>query len=678
MDTHDIGELPHEVDVIPHVWIAMSDGTRLSARIWLPVDVGSNQRVPALLEYHPYRKNDRTHVSDEKQNRYFAAHGYACARVDLRGSGDSDGILTDEYTPQEQLDGVEVINWLAQQDWCTGDVGMIGRSWAGFNALQVAAHRPGPLKAIVTIASTDDRYAEDVHYSGGCLIASEMLPWATRMLAYNAQPPDPKVVGDSWREQWLDRMEQTPPFIKKWMEHQRRDEYWRQGSVCEDYAAIDCAVYAVGGWADPYRNAVLRLLAGLTSPRKGLIGPWAHITPYEGKPGPLIGFLQEALRWWDHWLKGHDTGVMEEPMLRAWITDPITPSQQADCWPGRWVTEESWPPEDSGAQIWYAGVDGKLDTVASRSDSFVVPSFQPTGVDGGTWMSKGQVASFPPDQRAEDGRSVSLTSRPLTKRVEILGRPEMSLRLRCDQPLGLVSVRLCDVSADGTSMLVTKGQQNLTHRKDHASVEPLRPGQCYDVTVPLDAIGYAFVPGHCIRISLSPTYWPGAWPAPEPAKLQIESGEATRLSLPSPSGKSDHGRLSPFGRPESAPPPLTHVFSEETWTRHYLHDVADRRHEVSWLLEPPHRYKIDESGLEATTRARNHFTIVEEKPLSASVISTWELGIARRDWQTSAISRAEMTADASTFHIDCSLEGFEGPDRVFVKSWDFHIPRDGM
>ena len=329
---------------IEHFWITLGDGCRLSARAWMP-EAADTDPVPALLEYIPYRKNDQTLIGDTTRHAYFAAQGYASVRVDMRGTGDSDGVLYDEYLPQEQEDAVEVIAWLAAQPWCSGTVGMFGISWGGFNALQVAARRPPALRAILTLCSTDDRYADDVHYMGGCVLAAEMLGWSSTFFARKARPPDPAVSGERWRELWLERLEKSPPFVEEWLRHQRRDGYWEQGSVCEDYGAIECAVYAVGGWADAYRTAIFRLLERLRCPRRGLIGPWGHAYPEEGVPGPAIGFLQEAVRWWGHWLKGDDTGIMDEPMLRAWMQEPIEPAPFCTERPGRWVAEAHWPSE---------------------------------------------------------------------------------------------------------------------------------------------------------------------------------------------------------------------------------------------------------------------------------------------------------------------------------------------
>ena len=212
-------------------------------------------------------------------------------------------MLFDEYATQEQDNGVEVIAWLTAQPWCNGAVGTTGISWG--DSMGFAARRPPAPKAIVTICSTDDRYAHDAHYMGGTFPTKARLEWAFFFSSLMCLTPDPALVGGSWRAMWLERLENIPLFQDNWLQHQRCDAYWKHGSVCEDYATIQCPVYAVGGWTDGYKNAIPRLLDRLTLPRKGLIGPWAHAYPHFAFPRPQIGFLQDMLRWWDHWLKGH-------------------------------------------------------------------------------------------------------------------------------------------------------------------------------------------------------------------------------------------------------------------------------------------------------------------------------------------------------------------------------------
>ncbi|MGF1608566.1 MAG: CocE/NonD family hydrolase, partial [Kiloniellales bacterium] len=329
-----VEQFPRPVREIENCWITLSDGCRLATRIWLPEDA-ERDPVPAILEYLPYRKRDGTAARDALTHPYVAGHGYAAVRVDMRGNGESDGLMWDEYLKQEQDDALEVIDWLVAQPWCSGKVGMIGISWGGFNGLQVAARAPEALKAIVTLCSTDDRYADDIHYKGGCLL-NENLGWASTMLAYSSRPPDPALVGERWRETWLERLENQPLLVENWLRHQRRDAFWKHGSVCEDFGAIKAAVFAVGGWGDAYSNAVPRLLAGLKSPVKALVGPWVHKYPHFAVPGPRIGFLQEALRWWDFWLKGEATGVLRDPAMRAYIIDSYSPQDLPAQLAGRW------------------------------------------------------------------------------------------------------------------------------------------------------------------------------------------------------------------------------------------------------------------------------------------------------------------------------------------------------
>jgi putative CocE/NonD family hydrolase len=665
---------PRRVRRLDHVWIPMPDGVRLSGRIWLPEDADENS-VPAILEYIPYRKDDATAVRDAGIHPYFAGHGYASVRVDLRGSGDSEGVLEDEYLPREQEDGVEVIRWLAAQPWCTGTVGMIGKSWGGFNSLQIAAHAPPELGAVISVCSTDDRYADDVHYLGGCVFGSYMLSWASTMLAFNARPPDPEVVGERWRDLWLERLERTPPYVETWLSHQRRDAYWQQGSVCENYGAIRCPVYMVGGWADGYPNAILRFLAGYPGPRKGLIGPWGHLYPHDGLPGPPIGFLQEALRWWDHWLKGTETGIMEEPMLRAWMHDPVPPQPSYAERPGRWVAEPDWPSPSHVTRRLALNAGGLADEPGEPVDLSLRGS-DAHGVESGTWVAWGTPVDFAPDQRGDDGRSLCFTSAPLDERVELLGFPEVTLTLASDRPSALLAARLCDVSPGGPSTLVTYGVLNLTHRDSHEHPSPLVPGQKVQVTMRLKATSYAFPPGHRIRLALSPTFWPWAWPSPEPATLTLSTGGASALLLPVRPPRLEDAGLPPFEEPEAPQPLEIEVIEPGAVGRTVRYDVATGRWDLTADLVYFGSFRISENGVEYRERGRDVFSIVEGDPLSAEAGSEWSISVGRGGWGTRVETSSSMTADVEAFRVTNALDAYEGEARVFAKTWAFAVPRD--
>ncbi|TKB45677.1 MAG: CocE/NonD family hydrolase, partial [Mesorhizobium sp.] len=290
--------------------------------VWMPDDAADDP-VPAILEHLPYRKRDGTIYRDQLTHPYFAGHGYASIRVDMRGNGDSEGLMDDEYSEQELQDAYDVIAWAAAQPWCNGNVGMMGISWGGFNCLQVASKQPPALKAVISLCSTVDRYADDIHYKGGCLLI-ENFGWASTMLSYSSRPPDPLLAGDNrWRDLWLTRLENQPFLAPLWLKHQHRDAYWKRGSICEDYPAIHAAVLSIGGWHDGYRNTISHLAANIEAPVKGIVGPWIHKYPHYAAPEPRIGFLQEALRWWDRWLKDIDTGVEADPAYRAYVMDSV-------------------------------------------------------------------------------------------------------------------------------------------------------------------------------------------------------------------------------------------------------------------------------------------------------------------------------------------------------------------
>ena len=665
-------DLPHAVRVIEHVLIPLADGIRLAAKIWLPETADDNP-VPAILEYIPYRKRDSSRMRDQRRHAYLAGHGYACVRVDLRGTGDSDGVYHDEYLPQEQQDGVAVIDWIARQPWCAGQVGMIGISWGGFNGLQIAALRPPALKAVVSVGSTDDRYATDVHYLGGCL-TKDNLDWSAVMFSHNALPPDPELVGESWRDKWLARLDANCPWAIQWLEHQRRDAYWRQGSVAEDFAAIEVPVYAINGWADNYAEAVPRLLAGLSGPRKGLVGPWAHAYPHNGMPGPAIGFLQEVVRWFDHWLKGIDTGIMHEPMYRVWMQESVPPRTSYTERPGRWVAEPCWPSERIA---WRRLVmnPGGLDQAAGPEMPLVLSSLQTTGVSQGELGRYGEGGEFPEDQRIDDGSSLVFLTEPLAERVEILGAPIVELDIASDRPVALVAVRLNDVAPDGASTRVQHGVLNLCQRDDREHAAKLVPGERYKVRVEIDDIAHAFPPGHRIAISVSSCYWPMVWPSPEPVTLTVHAG-SSQLQLPVRRPDPADDALRPFGPPAQATPaPVTELRSGASNNRTITRDAKSG----ATVVHQPRDYgvdRLDDIDLEMEEAGDIWHKIVEGDPLAAESWTSFVCRRRRGDWNVEVRTRQRLTCDRTDFFLEADIEAFDDGRRIFSRSWNLRFPRD--
>jgi uncharacterized protein len=658
-----------------HLWITLPDGCKLGARLWLP-DGASQTPVPAILEYIPYRKRDGTRARDEPMHGYYAQHGYAAIRVDMRGSGESDGHLADEYLAQEQDDGVDVIAWIAAQPWCNGVVGMQGKSWGGFNALQIAARRPPALKAIITTFFTDNRYTDDIHFMGGCLL-NDNLWWGSIMLAYQARPLDPQIAGPAWRERWLERIEKLPFFPALWLAHQRFDDYWKHGSVCTDYAAITCPVLAVGGWSDAYTNSVPRLLQGLNVPRLGIIGPWGHIYPHDGVPGPAIGFLQEAVRWWDHWLKGKDTGVMKEPMLRAYVQDYFAPDGTRTFTPGHWVGEASYPSATIKPHRLFLQADRGLGTAAAERLEFSIRSPQSLGKASGEWMGTGCQGEHPTDQRLDDGGALIFETAPLEQDMSILGAARLDLELAADAPVAQLSVRISEVAPDGRATRVTYQVLNLTHRDSHEVPTPLEPGRFYEIDLSFNAAGHRFRSGHRIRLAIATAYWPMVWPAPYPATLTIRTGKSV-LELPV---RHSEGPSVEFPSPVSGPAtPMTRVDSglirRFSTQDHVTGDTVYVTESVGVLGEGVTRF--DEIDTQVAHNLRRELTIRDDDPLSARYTLTQSFEMGREGWRTLIKTHTRMHSDRDNFFLSGSVTAFEGDTQVAERRWNEVIARDLM
>lgn len=667
-----IRDFPYRYKEIENDFIPMQDGVKLAVRLWIP-EGAENTPVPAILEYIPYRKRDLTRYRDNLNHRYLAGHGFAVARVDIRGSGDSEGVLTGEYLQQELDDGLEILSWLAAQPWCSGRIGMMGISWGGFNALQIAALQPPELGAVVSWCSTDDRYADDVHYMGGCLLGDN-LSWASIMFAYNSCPPDPVIVGDKWREMWFERMENSGLWLADWLKHQHRDDYWKHGSICEDFSSIECPVLAGSGWADGYSNAVFRLMENLNCPKRGIIGPWSHLYPHLGEPGPAIGFLQEVVRWFGHWLRDDDNDVTDGPMLQVWMQESVPPSTSYQLRPGRWVAENSWPAQGVSQQRMPLG-HGSLNIDDSEPDRLALSIQSPlsVGLFAGKWCSYAAAPDLPHDQREEDGGALVFESSPLIAPLEIMGAPEVDLTFSSDRPVAMVALRLSDVAPDGKSTRITYGVFNLTHRDGHENPTPLAPGKTYRLTMAMNHIAQTFPRCHSLRLSISTSYFPLAWPSPKPAMLTIYTRDSALL-LPVRPPRSEDDTLMSFQAPEGGPPLRRQVLreGENNWSVH--RDLA-KDHSMLRVVKDEGQWGINETEtvLEKTAVEEYSYTGDDFESVRGETRSI--RGFKRDDWDIRTETQTLLTCDKDNFTIHAELDAYEKGLRVYCRNWDFIIPR---
>lgn len=660
-----VTEYPNAIVDDPDMGIVMPDGCRLSARVWMPADAGANP-VPAVLEYIPYRKRDGTIARDERMHPYVAGHGYACVRVDMRGNGDSDGLMADEYTAVELQDACDVIAWLAAQPWCTGAVGMMGKSWGGFNCLQTAALRPPALKAVISVCSTVDRFADDVHFKGGCLLG-ENLGWGAVMLSYSSRPPDP-MLREDWREVWLARLRAEPFLAPVWAGHQARDGYWRHGSVCEDYAAIEAAVLSVGGWADNYMNAVAHLVENISAPVQGIVGPWVHQYPHAAVPGPQIGFLQLAVRWWDRWLKGIENGAESDPAMRGYMLHSQAPDASAAHRAGQWVAEADWPTARVSRRVLALSGAGLLGGEAGAL-SVQVCTPQHLGLQAGEFFPMGLSAEMPGDQACDDAMSVCFDTVPLVDDLSLFGAARLRLEMTCDKAFAFVVARLCDVAPDGSSVRICHGMLNLRHRDSADYPSPVPPGQAFGIDLTLDQMAYRLAAGHRLRIALSTTYWPFLWPSAEAATLTLLSGA---LDLPVHAGVAGDEWIPPEA--EGAAPWQHRVLRKPQSKRQVVRDLITG---VTSLVVESDTGLVEaaDHGLITGERMTERWSIHPDDPLSAMCFIEFHQTLARGDWEVRTKGWARMTATREALIMTADLTAWEGETQVFAQDWRQEVPR---
>lgn len=672
MTKQHILDLGKDVKLVKNVLIPMRDGVRLAADLYMPTSTGQAEQFPVVLEYTPYRKDE---IDYNVRDFYLILprSGYVVARLDVRGTGASEGVSLDEYTRQEQLDGYDAIEWLAQQPWCDGHVNMMGISYGGFTALQVAAHNPPHLTSIIPVDFTDDRYTDDCHYRGGLLRKYyDIGDYGAFMVARNALPLYPDWSGADWARIWKQHLKNNEPYLLEWFRHQTDGEYWRQGSVRDIPDQIQCPVFMIGGWRDGYPNPPLRLYQALAHvPRKVLIGPWNHAMPDVAIPGPRLDYLPELVRWLDYWCKGQETGIMDEPPVVVYMQRYQPPLPDRLDTPGEWRAETSWPPPDAETLTLYLGDNNTLDEkppATLANDSF---EYNPTvGVAGGLW-SGGFQFGLPGDQRPDEALSLTYTTSPLTEDVYLLGWPQAILYLSSSAAVIGFSANLSDVAPDGTSHLVAKGMVNATRRESLGQPKRLEPGEIFELDIQIDCTGWIFEKGHQIRLSIASADWPNVWPTPEPAINHVYRGpqHPSRLILPivPATGSAAPPRFRPsakqIGKHTAALKPPTWVVSR---------DLVSGRTTVEIGLVS--EFRPNESTL-FHRESISTFQVDPRDPAHANGQARHLYRIVRPNHQTQSQADVAVQATATHFQISIDLEVRINDALHFTRHWAESVPR---
>jgi predicted acyl esterase len=649
----------------PYVWIPMSDGACLSARLYLPD--GDDRPWPVLLEALPYRKDDLTASYASEYRRLRDEGRYVVARVDLRGTGASDGLATDEYPPEEQSDLLEVIAWLAAQPWSNGNVGMFGTSYSGFNSLQLAAEQPPALKAVCAIYASDDRYTDDVHYMGGTLRAVDLVDYVIYMTAMCALPPTPALTGDRWRDAWLARVDHMEPWLLRWLEEQWDGDYWRHGSLRQrdghggwtGYDRIRCATMIVGGWADGYRNNTFRTYERLQGPRELLIGPWSHMSPATSLPGPHLDLVPEMIRFFDAHLRDGPPAAPTAP-VRVFLRRPTPPAPDLAQHRGQWRGDVAWPPADAGELVLAPASTG-TDELAVRGD-----------VGTTAWISCAGHLPWgqPIDQRPDEGMSLVYDWPARDEELVIAGHPRLTVTVTSDAPVAFLSAKLCDVFPDGTSQLVTRGFLNLCHRDSSLAPAALVPGGPVTITLELEATAWIFEEGHRVRLDVAGADWPNTWSPPAPLTLSVDVG-SLRLALPT---LADATGSEPV--PEFTPAPPDEDEHDPSADRPTVwridHDVLGR--ETRAFVDHGTTYDGEHGS-----RVEEHYTgevvVSTDDPGVARAIATSRFAIAWPDVRVHSEARLDVRSDAEAFDVTVDLDVHEDDELVRTRSWSRRIPR---
>ncbi len=652
---------------VRNLMIPMRDGVRLAADLFIPEDANHEAKFPVVMEYTPYRK-DETNLLARGHYLHLPRHGYILARVDVRGTGASEGVNTGEYVLQEQDDGYDAIEWMARQPWCDGHINMLGISYGGFTALQVATHNPPHLTSIIPVDFTDDRYTDDCHYRGGLLRKYyDIGYYGGFMIVWNAMPPPPVSSGADWAKIWEQHLVHNEPYLLEWYKHQTNGSYWRQGSVRDIPDRIKCPVFMIGGWRDGYPNSPLRLYEMLQVPRKVLIGPWNHAMPDTAIPGPRIDYLYEVVRWLDYWCKGKDTGIMDEPPVVVYMQHYQPPMIDRLDTKGQWRAEMDWPPADAGEKIVYLGKNHVLEDNVKTTGHDVFEYNPTVGVASGLF-SGGMSFDLPGDQRTDESFSQVYTTSPLVEDVYILGWPHAVLYVSSSARVIGFGVSLNDVAPDGVSHLVAKGVLNATRRESFIDPKPLTPGEVYELNIQIDCTAWKFAKGHRIRLGIASADWPNLWPTPELATNHVFWGTKKPSRLILPTVPAQGTTKSPTFHPSKAR--LSDAVYPPNWQ--ITRDAMTGQTTVSLCVDSS--FRVDNSTV-IERQSSGRYQVNPSDPAHASARGQHINRIVHSNNLIEGRANIAIQATATHFQIIIGLEIRINDAPYFTKHWTESVPR---
>lgn len=502
----------YHTELVKNCSIPMSDGVTLAADLYRPlVDHG----VPVLVSFYPYHKDDYIGPGYfQGPLRIMAQAGYACLLVDIRGTGNSGGCTVAPQGERERRDYYEVVEWGAAQRWCDGNVGVWGLSYGSMAALLAAAENPPHLGAVAAFHGAGDMRDSWLLVGGRLNLLQFVADWGASMVGRNFMPPGYRDPEGRWLSTWRQHLESNVPWLITVL-----DQASSEGAQSESYSLtlgrIRTPVYLWTSWRDIFCKAVIEAYRSISAPKKLVVGPWGHLMPDAGHTG-RIDYLYELRRWFDHWLRRRDTGIMHEPSVSIWVQGAET-----------WVHEEDFPPRDVERHVFYLGPEGSLsesEPVLHAAGTDLIEYDATVGASADFWEPMGLGLGVRLDQRSDEFKGVVYTTRPLESDLEICGIPEAVIHYVSTGGESLLAVKLCDVAPEGASTLITPGWLDVTFGGRWVSAwgEVSKSGTMAHLN--LIPTCYLVKAGHRLRAFLAGSDFPGLLPSRDPGRISIHWG----------------------------------------------------------------------------------------------------------------------------------------------------------
>lgn len=638
------------------------DGSDVAATRYEPLDVDGP--TPALLMYVPYHKDGYiTYGAYNPLIRYLAKHGYEVVVADMVGTGASSGVIEEMFVRREGRETAAIVEWLAEQPWTNGKVGVFGKSYGGITALDGAAQRPDGLETIIPIHTPYRGWRNSYTQEGLFELLTIGMEWLSHIQLLDVKPPSRRDDDGRWLELWQDRLDAVrnrEPWLIQFLDHATKDEYWQDKDIPVN--RIETPMLAIGGWRDPYIRDTVEYFERIDAPKRMILGPWRHTMPHRGRE-TAVDFRRLIVDWCDHFLKGQGSASVTEPSISVW-TERNGGGKADD---GFWQGLRSWPNVSTGDEersfaLSVAGLtelgeyeEGPVERTYEFDHTVGLASTIPSGPD-----------IRPPNTVDDDSRSVCFESDSLSTQLEYTGTGTATIRLRSSVPEPTLSVRVIDVGPEGRGTLVTHGTAKLSCAESLSSPEPLETGTEYEFTVPLLPKSHVFETGHRIRLAISGAYFPEYMPMEEHGSFTLLSTPAdpSVLSLPVRSFKADTTGLDEFNAPDRSVP-VSSRFADGTssWETGREHSGNQ-----GWARKTSNKsVELPECEMEMTEGYRASVGVRDPTSVSVRNTSTLELSYDVETVRIEASSR--ITADTVGVSTTVMVDDETLLDRSWFDTW---------